>query len=411
MTTSTTIIEAPKPPPLYPKQRAAIDDPARIVCIDASTKSGKTAGCLSWAYRKRISKRNSKGIWIEPTYTMARDIGYSRLVKMMTRADPDKRIWDCADSRLEVTFANGSMQRFKGGDDPDGIYGEDYDDAVIDEASRCKEGVWSAVRSTLTATRGPVRIIGNVKGRKNWAWRLGQMAKAGERDMAYHKLTAYDAVDGGVMASQELEDAKRQLPEIVFRELYLAEPTDDGANPFGIPAIRRCTKPMSDGPAVAFGVDLAKRQDWLVVVGLDASGCCCTLDRWQADWGQSRRRIAQIIGRTPAVVDSTGVGDPIVEDLQRDGCVVEGYQFTGGAGGKQKLMESLAADIQQENISFPHGWLTDELESFEFEYTKHGVRYSAPEGLHDDGVCALALAAKCLRGAAVEDFAFEWVDL
>jgi hypothetical protein len=33
-----------------------------------------------------------------------------------------------------------------------------------------------------------------------------------------------------------------------------------------------------------------------------------------------------------------------------------------------------------------------ELETFEYEYTRTGVRYSAPEGLHDDCVCALALA-------------------
>ena len=38
---------------------------------------------------------------------------------------------------------------------------------MIDEASRMKEDAWTAIQSTLTATRGPVRIIGNVKGEKN----------------------------------------------------------------------------------------------------------------------------------------------------------------------------------------------------------------------------------------------------
>jgi hypothetical protein len=35
-----------------------------------------------------------------------------------------------------------------------------------------------------------------------------------------------------------------------------------------------------------------------------------------------------------------------------------------------------------------------ELEEFGYEYTRTGVRYSAPEGLHDDTVCALALAVQ-----------------
>jgi hypothetical protein len=40
------------------------------------------------------------------------------------------------------------------------------------------------------------------------------------------------------------------------------------------------------------------------------------------------------------------------------------------------------------------------LEQFEFEYTRTGVRYSAPAGLHDDCVCALALAWHKFRTSA-----------
>lgn len=383
----------PMPPDLYPLQRAAIDDPARIVCIDASTKSGKTAGCLSWAYRRAVFMgRAAKGIWVEPSYAMARDIGYDRMVRMLARSDPLKLCWDQADSTLEVSFANGSRVRYKGGDNPDGIYGEDYDFAVIDEASRCKEETWHAVRSTLTKTRGPVRIIGNVKGRKNWAYRLGQRAKAGEPDMAYHRLTAHDAVAGGVLDPREVEDAKRHLPDSVFRELYLAEPTDDGSNPFDVQAIARNTRPMSAGPAVACGIDLARSVDWTVVVGLDAAGCVCSFARWQADWGQTIARIVGIVGGTPALADSTGVGDAIVEELQRRLPRVEGLKFTSQS--KQQLMEGLASAIQSDAVSFPPGPLADELDCFEFEYSRHGVRYSAPSGLHDDCVMAFALAVR-----------------
>ena len=36
--------------------------------------------------------------------------------------------------------------------------------------------------------------------------------------------------------------------------------------------------------------------------------------------------------------------------------------------------------------------MVDELESFEYIYSRSGVKYSAPDGMHDDIVCALALA-------------------
>ena len=42
------------------------------------------------------------------------------------------------------------------------------------------------------------------------------------------------------------------------------------------------------------------------------------------------------------------------------------------------------------------------LEEFEFEYTRTGVRYCAPVGLHDDGVCALALAQSKRRSLKTE---------
>jgi hypothetical protein len=56
------------------------------------------------------------------------------------------------------------------------------------------------------------------------------------------------------------------------------------------------------------------------------------------------------------------------------------------------IMEGLAAAIQAEEIRFPEGIIKQELDTYEFVYSRTGVRYSAPEGLHDDCVCALALA-------------------
>ncbi len=59
-------------------------------------------------------------------------------------------------------------------------------------------------------------------------------------------------------------------------------------------------------------------------------------------------------------------------------------------------MEGLAVAIQQQRIRFPEGSIKAELEAFEYVYSRTGVHYSAPEGLHDDCVCALALAVSTL---------------
>lgn len=383
-----------KLPRLYPKQYAALFAPERYSLIEASTKSGKTAGALCWllatAWEQGKDGRNYW--WVAPVYSVAK-IAFRRMCRMLTRVDPDKQHWNVNESEMFIRLtANGAYIQFKGADKPDSLYGEDVYAAVVDEATRCKEEAWYAVRTTLTATKGPVRIIGNVKGRKNWAYKLGAQAKGGDATMSYHKLTAWDAVEAGVLDREEIEDAKSKLPEAVFKELYLAEPSDDGGNPFGIAAIAKCIKPLSSLPPVAFGVDLAKSHDWTWILGLDTNGNVCVDERWQGDWGGTRTRLIRIIGDVPAMVDSTGVGDPIVEDLQRALPNVEGFKFSQMS--KQQIMEGLASAIQREETGYPAGLLVDELESFEYEYTRTGVRYTAPEGMTDDGVCALALAVR-----------------
>jgi hypothetical protein len=61
------------------------------------------------------------------------------------------------------------------------------------------------------------------------------------------------------------------------------------------------------------------------------------------------------------------------------------------------MMEQLTADVHAAAIGFPEGVIADEMRNFEFEHTATGMRYSAPAGLHDDAVCALALARHCCQ--------------
>ena len=382
-----------KRPWLYAKQREAIFHTARYGLVEASTKSGKTHGCIAWLAEQAWSKgRPGRNYWwVAPVYPQAK-IAYRRLRRSMSID-----VQYPNDTERFISLPNGATIWFKSGEKPDNLYGEDVYAAVLDEASRMREEAWHAVRTTLTATRGPVRCIGNVRGRKNWFYRLARRAEAGEADMVYHRITAHDAIAAGVLVQDEIEDAQRQLPDSVFRELYLAEATDDEGNPFGIEAIRACTESeIASGDPVAWGWDLAKSQDWTVGIGLSKDGSVCRYHRFQKPWQETFEAILQETGDTPALVDSTGVGDPIVERLQREGGAhFEGYHFTSTS--KQKLMEGLAAGIQKSEVRYPEGPILLELEAFEYAYSRSGVRYSAPEGQHDDCVCALALAYHKLR--------------
>ena len=384
-------------PYLYPKQSEAMFCIERYGLIEASTKSGKTVSAIAWLVEKALQgKQGDNYWWVAPGYNQA-GIAYRRIKQGLTPGS--FTAFDTPTPRICTMV--GTWIWFKSADDSDALYGEDVYAAVVDEASRTSDDSWHAIRSTLTATRGPIRIIGNVKGRKNWFFNLARQAEAemlsepdpAKRRMHYSKITAEDAVSAGVLDAEEIEDARQTLPEKIFRELYYAEPGDDTGNPFGLDHIRQCTRPtLGDGPVVAWGVDLAKSQDWFVCVGLNEKGEVCEFHRWRGvPWRQSIRRVWQLVGEdTPALVDSTGVGDPVLEELQHEHGNFFGYHFTSVS--KQKLMEGLAVSIQGREIAVPVGVLVNELESFEYIYTRTGVKYSAPEGEHDDCVCALALA-------------------
>jgi hypothetical protein len=375
-------------PYLYPKQVAAIFVAIRLAIIEATPKSGKTVGCLVWLFEQALKGRPGDNFWwIAPVFSQA-DIAFRRMKQFLPTL-----VFTANEARKTITLANRTTIWFKSADSPDALFGEDVRAAVIDEAPRCKEETWHAVRTTLTATKGPIRIIGNVKGRRNWAYHLARQAEAGEPGMHYAKITALDAIEAGIFDVAELAAAERDLPAAVFRELYYAEPSDDQGNPFGLDAIRACLAPLSTKVPVAWGWDLAKSVDWTVGIALDEDGAVCRFERRQGSWEQIFDTIIRMTGETPALVDSTGVGDPIVERLQRvGGGVFKGFHFSAPA--KQQLMEGLVVAIQQRRVYFPEGPITSELETFEYEYTRTGVRYRAPEGLHDDCVCALGLAVR-----------------
>lgn len=379
-------------PWLYPKQQEAVYDPARYSLIEASTKSGKTAACIVWLIEAAMRGGSGRNYWwVAPSY------GQTKIAYRRSKRGLPQGLADSSDSELTITLPNGATIWFKTAEKPDNLYGEDVHACVIDEASRCRQEAWFAIRSTLTATEGPVRIIGNVKGRQNWAYRLARKAEKGEADMAYHRIISADAVGAGILSQAEVEDARRQLPEQVFRELYEALPSDDEGNPFGIEAIRACVAPLSGTEPKGWGWDLAKSEDWTVGIALDSDGNTCRFHRWQGPWEETIEKISIITGaRGYALVDSTGVGDPIVEILRRR---MEGFYepFVFSPKSKQQLMEGLAVAIQRREITFPAGPIVLELESFQYEYTRTGVKYSAPPGDHDDCVMALALAVQKTR--------------
>lgn len=220
----------------YTKQVAFIDPPTKHAIIEATSKAGKTVGCIVWLFEQALApipgRRNKEGCyywWVAPISAVSK-IAFRRMKRFI---QPASLIVDKNESELSITLANGAIIQFKSADNPDSLYGEDVYAAVLDESTRMKEEAYIAVDSTLTATAGPMRIIGNVKGSSNWSYRLAREVELKKLDQwSYYKLTAADAIDAGVLDPVVLEEKKSRLPRGIFLELYYAIPFVNSSNKF-----------------------------------------------------------------------------------------------------------------------------------------------------------------------------------
>jgi len=402
-------------PPVTPYQERVIFGDARTAIIEASTKTGKTVGCIIWLHEEALlhGRAGDNYWWVAPVYGQAR-IAFERMLRFLSLAEKaedgslvrlgTRTLYKWTESPMVITLPNGARVWFKTAEKPDNLYGEDVRAVVLDEASRMREASWHAIRSVLTATKGKLRVIGNVKGRRNFHYLLARRAEAGEDGMLYELWTAYHAVEAGVLDLAEVESAKRDLPEDVFKELYLGIPSDDGGNPFGLAHIDAAKMALATTEPFVWGWDLAKSTDYTVGIALDESGAPCRFERWKGvQWATTSQRILDK-AKVYALIDSTGVGDPIVEGLNAKASHLHGYHFSSSS--KQQLMEGLAWCVQTPHPSIDGRRMVGipdrkemlaEMDVFEWQHTRTGTRYSAPEGYHDDTVCALALAAAAWR--------------
>jgi hypothetical protein len=368
-------------------QQAIASNTARFKVIMCGRRFGKTALGIREVCDEAIA--GSPVGWFAPTYKYVLEVWrelLQRLQPVIARSNDQER-------RIELV--TGGVIEMWTLDTPDPGLGRKYKLAVIDEAGIVPDllVIWQrAIRPTLVDLSGRGMFLGTPRGRRHGFMTLFNRGNnPHEPDWASFRAKT---LDNPYIPPEEVEAARRELPPEVFAQEFEGIPTDDGANPFGLEAIQRATdaytKSTTDCPVVVYGVDLARSLDFTVVVGLDAYRRVVTLERWQAPWAVTKQKVRDIVGQTPTVADATGVGDAIVADLQMMGVDVTPHVFTQPS--KLRLMQRLVAAFQGAELQIPAGWLTSELEAFEFTYTATGVKYEAPSGEHDDGVMALALA-------------------
>ena len=242
-------------PNLTSYQKKILYNESRFTITEASTKVGKTFSHIWWLFEQAHLPHVKNGHnfwWLAPTYSQSK-IAFKRMKSKVIRTG----VYSINESNLTIICPNGAEIHFKTADKADNLYGEDVYAAVFDEAPRAKVESWHALRSTLTSTGAPCKMIGNFGGTSNWMHKLKEKAKT-DKQYSYFKINCYDAVKEGILTMEEIEQAQRDLPPKIFKELYLAEASEDNAQLISNESIvKLLTNTIKDGVKYITG-DIAR---------------------------------------------------------------------------------------------------------------------------------------------------------
>lgn len=432
-----TLLEKPKPEELAkilnyrPNywQNIVRQSKARYKVLICGSRAGKS---FYVAYDTRdgvvsdLGGRNSRVWIIAPNYDLTQRI-WDEVIKLSYRKPFSDLIKTRNNTKgfFKITTHLGTIIEAKSADEPEKLVGEKLTKLIIDECGLVKSKAWrQSLRPRLIDLEGSAIFIGTPKG-KNWFYDLYLKGQdPDEKEWASWQFTSYENKDKDtgklLLPEGEIEKAKKDMPNYEYRQEILAQFTETAEQVFrkirnnikkkGEEPIDEFTEPKK--PSYNMGIDLGRKTSYTVICAINKKTHHLDfIDRFRKiDWELQKQRIIEAVKKyNPDFlrIDSTGIGDPLIDDLENKGIRVDGFQFTETS--KKQLIDKLAIFIDQGRISYPpHDVLLNELDRYGREITDRGKVHYRPLGKYkDDCVMALALAVWDLEDEPLNEKAGE----
>ena len=337
---------------------------------------------------------------IFPTAAEAKDAVW-RDPQMLFNILPKDLVERVNQVEMVVYFKNGSVLQLKGADDPDYLRGAGPVGIVLDEFAKMKFEAWQILEPILRANGGWCWFVGTPKGKNH----LHRMYVRGQEGHEEWRSWLLKASTSGIIPKDQLDEAFRTAHDKGFyNQEYECEFLEGEGSVFrNVRSVMtaQAQKPIDKHMYVA-GVDLAKVKDYTVVTVYDrTTNAQVFQDRFnKLEWPFQKKRIKAIsdhYNKCMVVLDSTGLGEPIFDDLARAGVPVQPYKFTEPS--KKELIEKISIWIDQGLFKMlPIQETLLEFENYGYEMGPTGrIKYGAPEGFHDDIVTSHALSVSSLQ--------------
>lgn len=362
-------------------------------------RSGKDKTAFGNILPRRAFERVGTYFYLLPTYSQAKKVIWDGIDKDGFRFldhIPKELIRSKNETNMQIELINGSIIQLIGADNIDRIVGTNPIGVLFSEYSLMKPGVWEFIRPILAENGGWAGFIFTPRG-MNHAWKLMQVALQNPDEWYVSVLGVQDTT---AISEESLEQERKEMPQALFDQEYNVKFIESASAVFkGVGLVVDVFNKFVLSPHHRYriGVDLAKANDFTVITPFDLMTFTVgKQERFnQIDYNLQKAKIeGQYFKYNKALVriDSTGVGEPVYDDLVAKRINIEPFHFTEPS--RKDLLTNLALLIEQQKIRIPDDeLLLNELRSFQYTVSERGkLRMEVPEGTHDDMVMSLALA-------------------
>lgn len=336
--------------------------------------------CLYWLI-------NDKGCsigWVSPIYKQCKKV-YDEL----KRATFNSGLFQYNDTDL-IVKGFGSKLQFFSGERSDNIRGNTFDYLICDEFDFMKANTWEEVLQPTVLVKGKKVVFISTPRGKRMMYKLSLLRHDDNR----YKYFQFSSYDNPMIDPKEIDAIRQTIPDHIFRQEYLAEFIDGASGLFK--NVRESIGVAENKGKIFGGLDIGRADDYTVLTIGTKDGHVLHVERWRHDeWSRIIDKVSVLINKFKAYtfVEVNNQGDVFFEMLKRKvGNMIE--PFTTTTKTKPIMIEDLAVSFEQLELTLPNEeFLIDELEAFTYVFdirTRH-VKYSAPEGIHDDSVISLAL--------------------
>lgn len=347
---------------------------------------------------KKMMERVGTYYYFLPTYSQAKKVIWTGADKSGFKFldhFPKEIVKTINQSDMIIELVNGSILQMVGADNIDRIVGTNPIGVIFSEYSLMKPDVWNFISPILRENGGFAIFIMTPRG-TNHAFDLMQTVK-NDPKWFVQTLTVEDTK---ALSPQDLEEARNEMPQDLFKQEYYCTFIDNGMGFFR--RIDENTYKIEEYQPkelsmFQLGVDLAKYNDFTVISPFNLNDFhLLKQDAFnQMDYNLQKARIENAYlkhNRGRIVIDSTGVGEPIFDDLNARGMNITPFRFNKSS--RTDLLKNLQILLEQDKIKIPNDEvLIDELKSMTYELNDNGsTTIKVPDGKHDDRIMSLALA-------------------